>query len=66
MASVQSFRGILVGDKIICNVSSYFCYGKVGTVEKIIVNEGDVNGWFKVKSEDGGEFLLAGEEIRKY
>jgi hypothetical protein len=65
MSTVESFRGISIWDKVVCIVSNYDCYGKIGIVNKININEGAENGWFEGEFDDGG-FFLAGEEIRKY
>lgn len=61
MSKVESYRGISVGDKIICIARNMNAYKKVGIVKSISINEGAINGWY-----EGEGFLFAGEEIKKY
>lgn len=65
MSAVDSFRGISVGDKIICKDKKMYEYEKMGFVEKILIDEGAPNGWFEGEMEDGDKFLFAGEEISR-
>jgi hypothetical protein len=61
MPKVESYRGISVGDKIICIAINMASYGKVGIVKSISIEEGAINGWY-----EGDGFLCTGEEIKKY
>ena len=56
MSIVNEFRGISVGDKVICIKHSYACHARIGTVKEIRVNEGAKYGWYKgffENSKDG-------------
>lgn len=67
MPEVNSYRGISIGDKVICIDKKMHAYGRTGIVKSIKSNEGAENGWFKgILDHNGRGFLFAGEEIIKY
>ena len=70
MSTLNEFRGISIGDRIVCigileNGNKFHAFEKEGIIEKIKIDEGAESVWYEGKFDDGGTFLFTGDEIRK-
>lgn len=61
---VNELHGYKVGDTVVPIVGDYTA--KECQIEKIEKDAGAVMGWFTVRTSDGVQLLLTGNEIRRH